>query len=98
MIFTRDRNPTLSAHIKGGKKNNLREKLFFNEDKDDRKGSYYKSKPIHIKDVRKMTYQEMEEIINSPDYHVILGYFFSRNDQALRFYTNTNPVTSYVDN
>ncbi|MBS9436402.1 hypothetical protein EAE91_04195 [Photorhabdus noenieputensis] len=40
----------------------------------------------------------MEEIINSADYHVILGYCFSRNDQALRFYINTNPVTSYVDN
>ncbi|WP_445374376.1 hypothetical protein ACSLVK_20205 [Photorhabdus tasmaniensis] len=53
---------------------------------------------IHIKDVIKTTYQEIEEIINSSDYHVILGYCFSRNDQALRFYTNTNPVTSYVDN
>ncbi|WP_387465658.1 hypothetical protein, partial [Photorhabdus sp. RM323S] len=34
---------------------------------------------IHIKDVIKTTYQEIEEIINSSDYHVILGYCFSRN-------------------
>lgn len=86
------------ANTNGVRRKDLREKLFFNEDKDDRKGEYDRSEPIHIKDVRKTTYQEMEEIINSPDYHVILGYCFSRNDQALRFYTNTNPVTSYVDN
>ncbi|AKH64595.1 MULTISPECIES: hypothetical protein [Photorhabdus] len=86
------------ANTNGVRRKDLREKLFFNEDRDDRKGEYDRSEPIHIKDVRKTTYQEMEEIINSPDYHVILGYCFSRNDQALRFYTNTNPVKSYIDN
>ncbi|MGV7961671.1 hypothetical protein QPK13_11355 [Photorhabdus tasmaniensis] len=86
------------ANINGVRRKDLREKLFFKEDRYDRKGDYNRSKPIHIKDVIKTTYQEIEEIINSSDYHVILGYCFSRNDQALRFYTNTNPVTSYVDN
>ncbi|WP_422616067.1 hypothetical protein [Photorhabdus hainanensis] len=35
-------------------------------------------------------------IINSPDYNLVLGYCFGRNDQALRFYTGLGPVTSYT--
>nr|ARD69691.1 hypothetical protein [Xenorhabdus hominickii] len=35
-------------------------------------------------------------LFTPPDYHVIFGYCFGRNDQALRFYTHTGPVTSYI--
>lgn len=36
------------------------------------------------------------EYMNSNDAHVILGYCFSMNDQALRYYKNMDPIISYV--
>ncbi|QXF31824.1 hypothetical protein CE143_00495 [Photorhabdus luminescens] len=51
---------------------------------------------MHIKDIRNSTYQDMKEFINYPDYNLILGYCFGRNDQALRFYTGAGPLTSYT--
>ncbi|OWO79597.1 hypothetical protein B5C26_20745 [Photorhabdus luminescens] len=84
------------ANINGGRRTDLHEILFFNEDRDDRKGSYNISKQVHIKDIRNSTYQDMQSYINSPDYNLILGYCFGRNDQALRFYTGAGPVTSYT--
>ncbi|PQQ24602.1 hypothetical protein C6H66_15290 [Photorhabdus hindustanensis] len=82
--------------MNGRRRTDLHEISFFNEDRDDRKGNYNVSKQVHIKDIRNSTYQDMKEFINSPDYNLILGYCFGRNDQALRFYTGAGPVTSYT--
>ncbi|WP_370446064.1 MULTISPECIES: hypothetical protein [unclassified Photorhabdus] len=54
------------------------------------------NKQGHIKNIRNFTYQDMQYYINYPDYNLILGYCFGRNDQALCFYTGAGHVTNYT--
>lgn len=51
---------------------------------------------VRVVDLKGMTEVEFGRYLNNNDSHVILGFCFGINDQALRFYKNLAPVTSYV--
>ena len=55
----------------------------------------YKSR-VRVVDLANMRTSEFRTYLENTDVHVVLGYCFSRNDQALRYFKNLEPVVSYV--
>ncbi|WP_086107915.1 hypothetical protein [Xenorhabdus vietnamensis] len=51
---------------------------------------------IRVRNMDGMSTPSFNRYISDPNRHVILGYCFGRNDEALRYYRNLKPVTSYV--
>ena len=76
------------------RRNSLSVPDMFDAQSDVYTGSYRNR--VRVVDLTNMRTSEFKTYLENSDVHVVLGYCYSRNDQALRHFKNLAPVVSYV--
>ncbi|AWK42195.1 MULTISPECIES: RHS repeat-associated core domain-containing protein [Photorhabdus] len=83
--------------INGSRRGSLLHFPFFKSDMTVYGGSW-KGRTVHVRNLATMSEIDFGTLLNNGNSHIILGYCYGRNDQALRYHRNLLSVTSYIHN
>lgn len=77
---------------------NLAERDFYRTDKKRMGiiGNLYPNLRIEVEDMQRMNIKTIGRIFNDRKHNVIMSFCFGRNDEALRYFTGSAPVVSYL--